>query len=238
MNQMRAILIIGMNFLRTQALTVLIMVTYLAGMAAVFLHNQRSQEARFFLQLHSFYVIFIAMVVAVPAVYTERRSRRIVAVLSKGIHRWEYLGGILCGCAMISAIFCALVAGISLALGLRGGYPVGGLGGLMLVLFLCSLMASAIGLFFGTFLHPLLATAAASTTIALPLLFRQAGVRLSGTLFPASWLADSIVNFEFGAAAGAGELTFIAAMAVGMTILFWIASAVVFAHRDVTIAPE
>ena len=235
---MRAILIIGVNFLRSQGLTVLIMVTYLAGMAVVFLHNQRSQEARFFLQLHSFYVIFIAMVVAVPAVYTERRSRRIVAVLSKGIHRWEYLGGILCGCAMISAIFCALVAGISLALGLRGGYPVAGLGGLMLALFLCSLMASAIGLFFGAFLHPLLATAAASTTIALPFLARQAGVRLSGTLFPASWLADSIVNFEFGAAAGTGELTAIAATAIGMTILFWIASAVIFARRDVTIAPE
>src|SRR5215472_2173996 len=140
---MRAILIIGINFLRSQVLTVLIMVTYLSGMAVVFLHNQRSQEARFFLQLHSFYVVFIAMVVAVPAIYTERRSRRIVAVLSKGIHRWEYLGGILCGCAMISAIFCALVASISLMLGLRGGYPSAGLGGLMLVLFLCSLMASA-----------------------------------------------------------------------------------------------
>lgn len=235
---MRAILIIGMNFLRTQGLIVLIMVTYLAGMAGVFLHNQRTQEVRFFLQLHSFYVIFIAMLVAVPAVYAERKTRRVVAVLSKGIHRWQYLGGVLLGCAMISAIFCALVGGISLTLSLRGGYPVAGLGGFVVVLFVCSVMSSAIGLFFGTFLHPLLATAAASTTLALPFLVRQAGVHLSGTLFPASWLADSIVNFEFGAEVGAGKFVAIAAMAVGMTILFWIASAMIFARRDVTIAPE
>ena len=235
---MRAILLIGVNFFRTQMLIVFIMVTYLAGMAGVFLHDQRAQEARFFLQLHSFYVIFIAMMVAVPAVYGERKSRRIVAVLSKGIHRWQYLGGVLLGCAMISAIFCALVGGISLALSLQGGYPAAGLGGLVVVVFVCSLMASAIGLFFGTFLHPLLATAAASATIALPFLVRQAGVRLSGTLFPASWLADSIVNFEFGAGVGAGELTAIAAMAVGMTIVFWVAGAVIFARRDVTVAPE
>jgi hypothetical protein len=108
----------------------------------------------------------------------------------------------------------------------------------MLIVFTCALMASAIGLFFATFLHPLLATFAASATIALPLLLRQAGWNASGAVFPASQLAESITKFQFGDPASAGAIATTASMAAVMTILFWIASAVVFARRDVTVAPE
>ena len=238
MNAMRAIVLIGVNYLRTQGLTVLIIVVYLAGMAVVFLHNQRGQEARFFVQLHSFYVVFVALMVAVPAIYADRKSRRILAVLSKGIHRWEYLGGILCGCGLVSAVFCILVGGISAMLSLRGGYATTGLAWLMLMVFTCALMTSAIGLFFATFLHPLLASFAAGATIALPLILRQAGWNAPGGAFPVSQLALSLANFQFGEAAGVGQIATTTSMAGGITILFWIASAVIFARRDVTVAPE
>jgi ABC-type transport system involved in multi-copper enzyme maturation permease subunit len=238
MKNLKPILLIATNYLRTQRLTVLIMVVYLGGMAAVFFPNQRSQEARFFLQLHSFYVVFVAMIVAVPAIYAERKSRRIVAVLSKGIHRWEYVAGILSGCGFISGIFCLLVGGISFMLGIRGGYPLTGLGGLVLGLFACALMASAIGLFFGTFLHPLLATAGASATLAFPFILKQAGLSLSDRFFPAAWMARSLVNFQFGETATSRELPIVLTVAIGLTLLFWIAATIVFARRDVTISPE
>jgi hypothetical protein len=235
---LKAILLIATNYLRTQRLTVVIMLVYFAGIAAVFFPNQRSQEARFFLQLHSFYVVFLALIVAVPAIYAERKSRRIVAVLSKGIDRWEYLAGILCGCVVISGIFCALVGGISFMLTFRGGYPLVGLGGLVLALFACALMASAIGLFYGTFLHPLLATAGASATLALPFLLKKAGLSLSDRFFPPSWMAESLSNFQFGEAASNRDLAVVLGVAIGLTALFWIAAVVVFARRDVTISPE
>jgi hypothetical protein len=238
MNDMRAIGLIGVNYLRTQGLTVLIIVVYLAGMAVVFLHNQRGPEARFFVQLHSFYVVFVALMVAVPAIHADRKSRRILAVLSKGIHRWEYLGGILCGCGLVSAVFCVLVGGISLMLSLRGGYATTGLAGLMLMVFACALMTSAIGLFFATFLHPLLASSAAAATIALPLILSQAGWHAYGAVFPASQLALSLAKFQFGEAASMGLIATTTSMAAAMTILFWIGSAVIFARRDVTVAPE
>ncbi len=238
MTNLRAILLIGINYVRIQGITVLIMVVYLTGMAVVFFYNQRSQEARFFLQLHSFYIVFIAMMIAVPAVYGERRSRRIVAVLSKGIHRWQYLGGILCGCGLISTIFCVFVGGISWMLSLRGGYSTAGLGSLLLVLLVCALMASSIGLFFGTFLHPLLATAAASATMALPLVLTQPGLKAPSRLFPASWLAKSVVNFQFGVAADVTEVVAVVAMAICLMMVFWLAAAAVFARRDVTISLE
>src|SRR5262249_36331605 len=238
----RSTILIVVNYLRTQGLTVLIIVVYLAAMAVVFLHNPRGQESRFFVQLHSFYVVFVALMVAVPAIHADRKSRRILAVLSKGIHRWEYLGGLLCGCGLVSAIFCSLVGGISMimTLSLRAGYSyaTAGLGGLMLMVFTCALMTSAIGLFFATFLHPLLATFAASATIALPLVLRQAGWNASGGVFPVFQLAESITKFQFGDPASPGAIATTTSTAAAMTILFWIASTVIFARRDVTVAPE
>jgi hypothetical protein len=99
-------------------------------------------------------------------------------------------------------------------------------------------MASAIGLFFATFLHPLLATFAASATIALPLLLRQAGWNAPGNVFPASQLAESITKFQFGDPASPGAIATTVSVAAAITILFWIASAIIFAQRDVTVAPE
>jgi ABC-type transport system involved in multi-copper enzyme maturation permease subunit len=232
---MRQVILIGTNFVRTQWLTLLIMSLYLIGIATVFAHNQEMQEARFFLKMHSFYLVAIAMLVAAPAVHAERRSRRILAVLSKGIHRWQYLGGILCGSAIISAIFCLLVTAIGLILCVRGGYPTTGLIGLMAALFACCLMASAIGLFYSTFLHPFLATTAATLTLALPYVTERAGWHVPSALFPASWMAESVINFQFGTKTNVG---WICASALMFAILFWLGGAAMFARRDVTTSPE
>jgi hypothetical protein len=232
---MRAIVLIGINFVRTQWLTIAVMAVYLLGIALVFAHNPDIHEAGFFLKMHTFYLIFLAMTVATPAVQMERRTRRILAVLSKGIHRWQYLGGILCGAAMISGIFCLLVGGISLVLCWRGGYPTAGLAGLTVALFACCLMASAAGLFFAAFLNPFLATGATTLTLALPLITERSGWQPLAALFPAAWLARNVMGYQFGKATDAHMIS---ASALAFAILFWMAAAAVFARRDVTISPE
>jgi hypothetical protein len=231
----RAILLIGTNFVRGQWMTVLVMTVYLAGIGGVFAHNPERQESRFFLEMHAFYVLFLSVVIAVPALQMERRSRRIVAVLSKGIHRWQYLGGILCGCCMIAGIFCLLVGGIAWMLCRLGGYPTEGLGGMIMALLACCLLATSAGLFYSTFLHPLLATGAASATLILPMIAQPAGWHLRKELFPVAWLADSLARFRFGSPVGTAALC---ASAVVLAMLFWFGGAQVFARRDVTISPE
>lgn len=234
---MRAILLIGINFMRTQRLTLAVMSLYLLGIAVVFAHNPDIHEAGFFIRMHTFYLIFLAMTVATPAVQLERRTRRIIAVLSKGINRWQYLGGILCGSAIISGIFCLLVGAISLVLCWRGGYPAAGLTGLTLALFTCCLMASAAGLFYAAFLNPFLATGAASLTLALPLITERAGWHWQqyAALFPVAWLARNIMDYRFGKMTDAH---LISASALALAMLFWMGAAAVFARRDVTISPE
>jgi hypothetical protein len=231
----RAVLLIAINYTRMQWLTLLIMTIYLLGIAGVFSLHQQSQEVLFFVRSQPLYVIFVGLMLAIPAIQTDRKSRRLLAVLSKGIHRWQYLGGLLCGCAIISAMFSLLIWAIASSLFLRGGHTTAGLGLLATALFACCVTAASAGLLYSTFLHPLLATGAAAATLLLP--YTPDGLRLDllRPFFPVAWLLDIIVHYEFGGAAG---LWRIIAAALLLAVLFWIAGAVIFAQRDVTISPE
>src|SRR5689334_11828942 len=185
---MRAMFLIGVNFARTQWIALAVMSAYVIGIGGVYrLHTQR-EEVLFFLRWHAGYAIFLATMLAIPALQVERKTRRILAVLSKGIYRWQYMGGILCGCAMISALFCLLIGVTAAWIGQEGGIATDGLGPIMLALFCCCVASAATGLFFAVFLHPLLAMAATSIILALPWPWtRQAGMR-PGHSFP--WLGS------------------------------------------------
>lgn len=234
-SSVRAVVLIGINYARMQWLTLLVMTIYLLGIAGVFSLHQQSQEVLFFVRSQPLYVIFIGLMLAIPAIQTDRKSRRLLAVLSKGIHRWQYLGGLLCGCAMISAMFSFLIWAIASVLFIRGGHPTAGLGLLAGALFACCVTAASAGLLYSTFLHPLLATGAAAITLLLP--YTPDGLRLNPLrpFFPVASLLDIIVHYDFGGAAG---LWGIIAAAVLLAIIFWIAGATVFSRRDLTISPE
>lgn len=234
---MRSILLIAFNFARMQWLTLLIMVVYLVSIAGAFALNQQNQEVLFFLRSQPLYVMFLALMMAIPAIQADRKSRRLLAVLSKGIHRWQYLGGILGGCAFITGVFSFVIWVTTYVLSVRGGEETTGLWLLAGALFVSCITIAAAGLMYSTFLHPLLATGAATITLALPVLFATQGidVHLMRPFFPVAWLGDFIVHYEFGNVRGLW--TVIDANAI-MAIFFWIAGATIFARRDVTISPE
>ncbi|MGB8130240.1 MAG: hypothetical protein WCG81_10650 [Candidatus Angelobacter sp.] len=234
---MRAIVLIGINFVRTQWIALAVMCAYVLGIGSIYrIHTQRD-EILFFLRWHAGYAIFFATMIAIPALQTERKTRRILAVLSKGIHRWQYLGGLLCGCTMISALFCLLIGGTAAWLGQQGRIPVDGLAAIMTLLFCCCVFAVSVGLFFATFLHPLLATGATGALLALPLIFPEFGWRVAWILFPAGALFKTLwTSFQFHSVGNSLNALIVSALAEAL--LFWIAAALVFARRDVTISPE
>jgi len=234
---MRAIVLIGVNFARTQGIALAVMSAYVLGIGGVYrLHTQRD-EVLFFLRWHAGYAIFLAAMLAIPAFQMERKTRRILAVLSKGIYRWQYVGGILCGCAMISGLFCLLIGGTAAWLGQEGGIAIDGLLPVMLALFCCCVASASTGLFFAAFLHPLLAMAATSLILALPLAVDQAGGHAPWVLFPVAGLFRMLwTTFHFQPAVD-GVLALIV-VATCEAVLFWIAAALVFSRRDVTISPE
>ncbi len=232
---MRPVALLAINYVRMQWLTALIMTIYLVGITGVFSMNQQRQEVIFFLRSQPLYVLFIAVMLAIPAIQTDRKSRRLLAVLSKGIYRWQYLAGILGGCGIMTGYFSLLIWLIACNLFLRGGHPTAELGLLAGALFASCLAASSAGLLYSTFLHPLLATGAAAVTLLLP--YSPDGIKpnLLKPFFPVAWMLDTIVHYNFGVSAG---LWTIIVAALILATVFWIAGAVIFSRRDVTISPE
>ena len=79
--------------------------------------------------------------------------------------------------------------------------------------------------------------AATSIALALPLAVDQAGGHAPWVLFPVAGLFRMLwTTFRFQPAAD-GVLV-LTVVAIGEALLFWIAAALVFARRDVTISPE
>lgn len=220
-----------------QWVTLLIMTFYLVGISGVFSLHQEKQEVLFFLRSQPLYVLFVALMLAVPAIQTDRKSRRLLAVLSKGIHRWQYLAGILGGCGIMTALFSLLIWASAYALCRRGGNPTEGLGLLAAALFACGMAAASAGLLYSTFLHPLLATAAAAGTLMVPITFTTDSMSngVANFFFPVARMVHALVDYRFGLVEGFGSIIITAAI---YTLVFGAVASVIFGRRDVTISPE
>lgn len=233
---MRAVLLLGANFLRSQWLPVAVMTAYLAGAGGLFSWHQQASDVQFYLQWHSYNVIFVATLIALPAIWAERRSHRILAVLSKGITRGQYLGGLLCGCVLISGWFCFLIGGITSWLCWRGGIPLRSLPLLMMVVFLCSVTAQSAALLSAVVLHPLLGMIATSVFLLLPLASESAPWHWPAQLFPVTLLISVLREFRFQPLETG--IWKIALGAILETFLFWALATALFSRKDVTTSPE
>jgi ABC-type transport system involved in multi-copper enzyme maturation permease subunit len=232
---MRPVLLIGLNFVRMQWVTVAIMALYLMSIASVFAYNEQRQEVSFFFQSHAFYVLFLGSMLAIPAIQTERKSRRIVAVLSKGIYRWQYLSGLWLGCSMITSLFSLMLGLIALSLCRAGHYRSDGLWPMTLALLMCCSMAVAVAVFYSIVLHPLLSVAATSITLVLPYAVRLIDWRPMAALFPVWWFSEATAAFHFN---GAPHALYICISALLLTPGFLGLAAMAFARSDVTTVPE
>jgi ABC-type transport system involved in multi-copper enzyme maturation permease subunit len=231
---MRPVFLIATNFMRTQWVLLTLMLLYVVAITGVFgWHSQRS-EVLFFLRQQAYYALFLGSMVGIPAIHNERKTRRILAVLSKGIHRWQYVAGMLLGAGMIAGAYCLAVGLATAWLCAQIGASTDGLPGLMLALFLCCMAAAAVGLFWSVMMHPVLALTATGLTLVLPLLLPAR--HLPGeALSPVFALARGVLRFDFGVDAAFWK---IGVTAVIQTAIFFAGAAALFAHKDVTIAPE
>lgn len=232
---MRAVWLIGLNFVRMQWLTVVIMALYLLSIASVFAYNEQRQEVSFFFQSHAFYVLFLGSMLAIPAIQTERKSRRIVSILSKGIYRWQYLAGLWLGCSIITSLFSLMLGVIALNLCRAGHYRSDGLWPMTLALLMCCFMAVAVAVLYSVVMHPLLSVAATTVTLVLPYAVRVIDWRPLAGLFPVWWFSEATSAFHFN---GAPDALRICISAFLLTPCFLSVAALAFARRDVTTAPE
>lgn len=211
------------NFLRDQRWPLVGVLAYSVAMALAFgvaTGSPGRADAEFYLRQQAAFAVFIGVAVAGSALSTDLRSRRLLAILSKAVHRAEYVGGIILACwtvslvyVLVTAVACASVPGFRAFLPefLRM-FPA------VLVL---ALLAITVAVMFSIFVHPFFATALTAIVLIAPAPVAMAIPGLGGWIAPAYELGRSIATGAwtnaFAAIAG-GSVQSLAFFAMGVTI--------------------
>ena len=157
---MRPLLLIAMNFAREQMWPLFFLLLWVLGWIAFGLladpHGAPDDELMIFRQLAAYAVAF-AVFFGSAAIAADLRSRRILAVLSKAVSRFQYLAGLLAGIAIILGVFCLCTGFTASWLLGRFGINLGALWFRLLALFAACLVTAALALLLSTFLPALFA---------------------------------------------------------------------------------
>ncbi len=168
---MRGVLLIASNFAREQRWPILLLILGVLALALMGLTvdlQKQQEDALFLFKELSIYGIAFSVFFGGSAINTERRSRRILAVLSKSISRSQYVMGLLAGVGLAAGLYC-------FTLGITGTWLLGDIGFsrshlwfLMACLLAACLLAASVSVLYSTFLNPFLATIATALTLTLP----------------------------------------------------------------------
>ena len=231
---MKPVRLIAMNYLHEQRWAVISLALYAPVMAAMMrgIARHPDQETlEFFLQQQGSFAVIFGMLFAGAAIHNDRRSRRILSILSKAVHRREYVAGLLAGVWVSMIVFAASVAVSYL---LSGGEHAGAhLRSILIPSVLGMLAAGATALFFSTFLHPMFATIAAGIFVGLPALFGQVDVHLGRAISPVYYVLLHITTTK-----GESAPHQLLIWCVIHTVIFWAAASWTFARRDIAVTMD
>lgn len=191
-------------------------------------HAASRQDVAEIVQQETFYGTAVVTFLVSSTIYNEKRSRRIIGVLSKAVSREQYLLGLLLGSACFAAAYFASIGAAALwLLGVSQAST-----NAALAVFargnVASLWTASIALFFSTFLYPFLAAAIAAALAFAPVALSASNPLLApvAVLLGGSDPLVTLVPFW----------TAIAALAEAAIILPLAAQ--VFIRRDVTVSVE
>ncbi len=234
---MRTVLLLAVNFVREQRLITALLVAY-ALLASLFfgLFREASlEDMSFIVKQLVVYAIFFSGFIAVSAIHNERKSRRVLSVLSKAVSRVQYIAGLLVGVQAVIWVYCFVIwaGGVWM---LHGRGSVRQLTVLVLVALIASLLTASVALFFATFLPPIVATAATGALIFVP-------VALARALAPV-WM-DSLPVYTLVTSIAENSIVTrfyppwqVLLIAVLEAQAFWLIAAAIFSRRDIAIAVE
>jgi ABC-type transport system involved in multi-copper enzyme maturation permease subunit len=235
----KPVLLIAVNFAREQRwpiLTLLLWVLLLAFLGLVSdVHRQR-EDLLFVFKQDAIYVLAFSVFFGGSAIYNERRSRRILGVLSKAVGRQQYLSGLVFGVTLACALYC-------FALGLTGSwtlgsteFPISHIWFLMTCLVAACMLAGTVALMFSTFLNPFFAAGATAMVLGIPALAGHFIGPRWGYVIPVWELGATVVNSSFDSVANVSWFPVL--LAAAETVAFWLLSARIFSYVDIAVAVE
>jgi len=235
---MRAIWHIGVNFVREQRIVLLVFIFWIFGFVVLFglfAGSTGPKEFEALFQQQTLYGVVYGLLVAISTIHGERRSRRILAVLSKGIYRGEYIAGLMLGNALLTSIYMGTLGVVHTAVTLKLGinpplWPTIG------AAWLASILAGSIALFFGSFAHPAVAAVGASLVLGAPALLERQFGPVWAQLIPVDYVIRQILGYSYEHG-WQGTWYFVPIAVVEIAALGALA-AMIFSKRDVTVTIE
>ncbi len=236
---MKPVGLIAANFLREHRWPVLILFAWIVLTAAAAGGFGRDRvvpdDVVFYVQQQAVYICVFSAFLAADAIHNERKSRRILLVLSKAVSRGEYLLSVILGTCVMAAAYAVVFGVCGVWLTARAALPSGQLWSVVLLIIAGSIVSATVALFFSTFLNPYIATA-----ITL-VLFTAPGALHAQRHAWAVWLPGlpilvNLMRFDFRSEWTGNWIA--AILAVLQAVLFWGLAAAVFNRRDIAVPVE
>jgi len=235
----RHVILIAGNYVREQRWVLAAWVAMAFGFAAILAGLEGApsvEDSQLYFSQQGLYAVGLSVFLVASAIHNERKSRRILAVLSKAVHRSQYIAGLLCGVFLCSATLCLSIALAGSWIAVRAGLPVGRVWAAAGLLLTASFLASTVAMFCSTFSGPLGALIGSGALMGAPVVAAQRWGQEWMQALPVYWLASSAVTLPVH---GAWEVPWtVLALAAVEAFAFWMAAALIFARRDVTAAIE
>jgi ABC-type transport system involved in multi-copper enzyme maturation permease subunit len=191
-------------------------------------HRAAANEVVEIIQQEVFYGVAVATFLISSAIYNEKRSRRIIGVLSKAVSRTQYLLGLVLGCGCFASVYFVAVCGSMMWLAGVSDSSVSISLALLLHSLIASLWMASLALLFSTFLYPFIAAAFAGAIGFAP--FALSRMNLALTPMPVL-----LENIGTSAATANWEAC---AIALFESVLFLLMAAYIFSLRDLTVSIE
>jgi hypothetical protein len=236
----KSVLLIAVNFVREQRWPILVMLLWVLLLAFLGLSTEAARQREdllFVFKQVAVYVVAFSVFFGSSAIYNDRRSRRILSILSKAVARQQYLSGLVLGITIASAIYCS-------ALGMTGSWTLGQSGFrvrevwfLMVCLLAACTLAGTVALMFSTFLNPFFAAGATAAVMGLPALasYTSAG-SYWGLAVPVYALVAAVLKSSFEPSASGSWAPIV--LALGETLVFWLVAARIFSYVDIAVSVE
>ena len=232
---MKPVLLIAANFVRQMRWLVLIypLIAMAFGISLSAFSRPDKEAINGYLFQMVTYALAIAVFLGAQANFSERKSRRILGVLSKGIERRDYLAGLMVGVFASSGVFVAGMLFGMLFMATDPGQHVSAIVGAMTLIWLSCCLSTAIAMFFSTFLHPLLAAGATFALIGGGIATETMRVP-GGALFPVYLLNEEARQLLTGHQVQLLPIP----VAIVEILVFWLMAGWVFERRDIAVAIE
>jgi hypothetical protein len=229
---------IAVASLRQQKVMLIVFAVWIVGFDAIFAFTFRRSDDisdfnALFAQQQCVYGVILAVFVASSVLRNERNSRRILAILSKGVTRAEYLAGHTVGIGLLVVLYFASAGSLFWIIRRFFAAPAAVVS-LVLAGIIAALLATTVTLIFATWLHPLLAAALAIVLLGAPTVLLSHSNAL--VVAPVAYFIRSSVSFD-PALGWTGPWSYwpIALVEIAAS---WLIASLIFARQDVAVPTE